>query len=71
MKLLLASFAFMLLSSHSNTATNVFICDSKASKAYHSSKSCRAVKNCTHEVLEITLKEATDTYKRVACKICY
>ncbi|MCW3083120.1 MAG: hypothetical protein JWP12_486 [Bacteroidetes bacterium] len=62
----------LLFSFHARTpVANVYICDSKGSKAYHSSKTCRGIKICKHQVLEVTLKEATDVYKRIACKICY
>lgn len=52
-------------------AGNVFICISKGSKAYHSSKTCSGIKRCTHEVREVTLNDAKNNYGRVACKICY
>lgn len=60
---------FSMLSVPSNN--NVFVCDSKSSKVYHSSKTRRGIKNCSHEIKEVTLKEAKDVYKRSACKICY
>ena len=62
----------MLLISFSVTvADHVFICDSKSSKVYHSSKTCRGIQNCKHDIKEVTLKEAKETYGRVACKVCY
>ncbi|HEY0031326.1 MAG TPA: hypothetical protein VGC65_11245 [Bacteroidia bacterium] len=72
MKLLLSSCFVLLFAFSANKAsTNVFICDSSASKAYHSSKTCRGIQKCTHEILEVTLKDAKGTYGRVACKVCY
>ena len=49
----------------------VYICDSKSSEVYHKTKNCSGIKNCTHEVKEVTVSEATSTYNRRACKICY
>lgn len=70
MKLLLATLVLFI--SVSFTPPNkVFICVSKGSKAYHSSKSCRGIKKCTHEIREVTLSDAKNTYGRVSCKICY
>jgi len=69
MKIIITLLASLLLAAAVNT--NVFICDSKTSKAYHSTKTCRGIKNCSHGIKEVTLKEATGTYSRVACKICY
>lgn len=71
MKLFITS-ALLLFSFHTrSTVANVYICDSAGSKVYHSSKTCRGIKVCKHQVLEVTLKDATDVYKRIACKICY
>jgi hypothetical protein len=69
MKIIATLFASILLAFTLNSG--VFICDSKTSKVYHSTKTCRGIKNCSHEIKEVTLKEATGTYSRVACKICY
>jgi len=67
----LISFLLFTCFAFAKPASTVFICDSKGAKAYHSSKTCSGIKKCTHEIREITLKEATDIYNRVACKICY
>lgn len=48
---------------------NVFICDSNKAKSYHSDKDCRDIKDCK-EIKEVSLQNAKDVYKRVACKIC-
>jgi hypothetical protein len=52
-------------------AQNVYICNSKESVAYHSTKSCKGLNKCTHEVLTVTLQDAQDRYNRRACKMCY
>lgn len=49
----------------------VFICDSKTSDVYHSSKNCRGLNRCTHIIIEVTEKQATDNYHKRRCKICY
>jgi len=68
---LLITFLLIVFSTQVKTAAKVYICDSKGSKAYHSNRECRGIKICRHAILEITLKEARDVYKRAACKICY
>jgi hypothetical protein len=47
----------------------VYICDSKTAYAYHSSKDCRGLNRCTHEIKKIKLSEAKNL-KRSPCKIC-
>jgi hypothetical protein len=65
---------FVLLLSFSlsaKTDTKVFVCKSNTSVAYHVKKECRGIKSCTHEVIEITIKEAVNEYGKRACKVCY
>lgn len=50
--------------------TDVYICNSSGAYAYHSSKTCRGLNRCTHEVLKVTLSDAVNVYKRKPCKIC-
>ena len=38
-------------------------------KVYHSTKSCRGLKNSKHKIQAVSLKEAQKT--RRPCKICY
>jgi hypothetical protein len=81
--LLLVIFAIAIISSgapppaaekdHARTfkkETYVFICNSNGAYAYHSTKSCRGLNRCTHEILKVTLSEAVNTYRRKPCKIC-
>ncbi|HLZ87140.1 MAG TPA: hypothetical protein VKQ52_07870 [Puia sp.] len=50
--------------------TYVYICNSSGAYAYHSTKSCRGLNRCSHEILKVTLSEAVNTYRRKPCKIC-
>ncbi|HEY4206250.1 MAG TPA: hypothetical protein VGM31_05550 [Puia sp.] len=50
--------------------TYVYICNSSGAYAYHSSKNCRGLNRCTHEILKVTLSDAIKIYKRKPCKIC-
>jgi hypothetical protein len=68
MKALLIFILSMTL--YSPTGTKVFICDSPSSVAYHSTKYCRGLQKCTHEVLEVYETEAQNKDLR-PCKICY
>ena len=71
MKISLSCILFACMLHISPAGSNVYICDSKSAKAYHSSKTCSGIKKCTHTILEVTLKDAKEKYERVACKICY
>ena len=51
--------------------TSVYICNSEKAVAYHSSKTCRGLNNCKHEILEVSKTDAVNAYGRRACKICY
>ena len=50
--------------------TYVYICNSNGAYAYHSTKTCRGLNRCTHEILKVTLADAVNVYKRKPCKIC-
>jgi len=51
--------------------TYVYVCNSYTAYAYHSSQSCRGLNRCTHEIVQVSLSDAMNKYKRTACKICY
>ena len=51
--------------------SNVYICDSKGAKVYHSTKNCKGLTNCTHTIKEVAKDDAINKYARRACKICY
>ena len=50
--------------------TYVYVCNSSGAYAYHSSKTCRGLNRCTHEILKVTLEDAVKIYKKKPCKIC-
>ena len=45
-------------SSRFDPATKVYVCKSTGAKKYHFNESCRGLKQCTHEVVTMTVKEA-------------
>jgi hypothetical protein len=49
----------------------VYVCNSKGSVAFHQSKNCKGLQQCTHEIIYITEKEAVDKYRKRACKMCH
>ncbi len=49
--------------------TQVLICNSSSSYAYHSYK-CSGLSRCTHGISKISLAEAQEMGRK-ACKICY
>lgn len=51
-------------------ATYVYICNSSTAYVYHSSKDCRGLSHCTHEIVRVLLSDAVNKYGRRACKIC-
>ena len=68
MKILLV----MLFAAHLSTGKDhVFLCKGGSIVTYHAKKDCRNIKTCSQEVLEVSLEEATDQYKKKACKVCY
>ena len=48
---------------------NVFICDSKTAKAYHSSKTCTGLSKCSGTVKEMAKADAEKAGK-TPCKMC-
>lgn len=59
-------FIFLLLCSFSGVESNVFICDSPNSIAYHYKRDCRGLNNCKHEVKKTTVAEA----EKIGLKLC-
>lgn len=51
-------------------ANKVYICNSGNAYVYHSIRDCGGLGHCKHEVLEVSLSEAINKYKRRACKLC-
>jgi uncharacterized protein YgiM (DUF1202 family) len=49
----------------------VYICDSRTAYAYHRSTSCRGLNRCSHPLRAVSQTDATGSYGRQACKICY
>jgi hypothetical protein len=70
-KILKISLVVILFASFKSNGDKVYVCDSKTSVAYHATKGCRGLNKCTHEIIHITKTEATNTYRKRACKICY
>lgn len=52
------------------TETYVYICKSSTAYVYHSSTECKGLNKCTHPIIKVELKEATQKYRRRACKLC-
>ena len=69
--LILAFSIFLALSSLTPKEEKVFICKGGSAYAYHKTKNCRWLQNCTHTIEEVTLAEAKNDYKRKPCKPCY
>jgi len=49
----------------------VYICNSPTAKVYHKYKDCKGLRNCKHDIIEVSLDDAKNIYNRRACKICY
>lgn len=49
----------------------VYICKGGSAYAYHKTKDCRFLLNCTHTIVEVSVNEAKTDYKRTPCKPCY
>jgi len=60
----------LLLVSFIQNKSNVFICDSNTSYAYHLTPNCKGLNRCTHAIVEIT-KENAKKEGRSRCKIEY
>ena len=52
-------------------ASDVYVCDSKTSVAYHADKDCRGLNRCTHTIIKISQTDAINKYGKRKCKICY
>jgi len=55
----------------STIETKVYICYSPSAYVYHSTLKCSGIRNCRHEIYEVTLDEAINKYGSRACKLCY
>lgn len=49
----------------------VYVCNSKNAAVYHSSMSCRGIKNCTHQITQMSVSDAVNNYHLRSCKICF
>jgi len=65
----LLAFSFKVEEPRTNVSPNtkVWICVSEGAYAYHYKKDCRGIKNCKHDIKEVTLEEA---FKRGKKKLC-
>lgn len=74
MERLLFSIMFMMMSASYSGAgsgeTYVYVCTGPSSKKYHKTSSCRGLKNCSKEVVKVTLEKAKEM-NRTACGYCY
>ena len=48
----------------------VYICVSNTAYAYHKNESCQGLQRCTHEIKEVSRKEAEEKYRRKPCRWC-
>lgn len=64
---------FLLLTSLSSFQKDdkVYICKGGSAYAYHKTKDCRFLLQCTHTIVAVEIKEAKTEYKRSPCKPCY
>ena len=69
---LLAALLYLTPNVSSNDNNTVYISKGNSAYAYHSHKSCRALKRCVEEghVITVTLSKAKEMGRR-PCKICY
>lgn len=51
--------------------SNVYICNSPTSIAYHASSICRGLNRCIQTIIKVSLSDAKKVYGKRACKICY
>ena len=70
--ILLAALLYLTPYASSSNSENVYISKGNSAYAYHSHKSCRALKRCVEEghVIPVTLSKAKEMGRR-PCKICY
>ena len=66
MKLLPA--VLLLVFSSFVPADKVALCKSATSVAYHSKKTCRGIKSCSHDVIEVAAKQAINEYRKEPAK---
>lgn len=71
LKKALIGLSLIVLTTSFKVTDYVYVCKSSTSVAYHAKQSCRGLSKCTHEVIKVTKTEATNTYRKRACKICY
>ena len=67
------AFSFSFLSASAPTAADrgqVYICNSKHAKAYHSRANCRGLNRCKYAPEKVSISDAEDRGLR-PCKICY
>jgi hypothetical protein len=62
---------FISVGKNSGIIKYAYICDSTNAVAYHKTKDCDGLKECTHEIKIVSISEAKTIYNRRACKICY
>lgn len=65
MKILLLSITLLFFNLPTDNS-EVYICVSKTASKYHLSKSCKGLKQCTHVVKKVSLKEAN----KLGYKLC-
>lgn len=54
----------------SSTPNSVYVCTGPSSKAYHNSKGCDGLRNCSKEIKSVSIEEAKNM-KRRPCGYCY
>jgi hypothetical protein len=62
-------FLLVIISLFSFESNTVYVCDGPKSVAYHSTRNCNGLNNCSTSIREITLSEANKIGRR-ACRIC-
>ena len=70
--ILLAALLYLTPYASSSNSENEYISKGNIAYAYHSHKSCRALKRCVEEghVIIVTLSKAKEMGRR-PCRICY
>ena len=48
----------LLIGQYAQSASVVYICDSRQAKRYHLRDDCAGLHNCTHRIVKISLEEA-------------
>jgi hypothetical protein len=69
MKYYILILTITILTSFSNKS-KVYVCMSKTSVAYHSTKTCNGLNSCSHEIKSLSIQEA-ENYGKRPCKKCY